>query len=255
MDNVIIIDIGNTSTKISLCSIKREIILDQVIEYNVKIKSSKKIRDFLLNNEYCEIVIGSVNEDIKKQLLKVFKKMNLKKVIINLTQGMFEPIYKNVKEKKENIGIDILSLSYYIGKKYNSGVGICSGTAIFVTVVENQIIKGVSIAPSLRRSFASISENAYMIDNFEVSKVNKGFGLDTNEAISSAYFHMVNGFITSVINQAKKEIKFNKLVLTGGNDIFQKEIDQIKGIEYLYDNKQIITIGYLLVYKNNVKKN
>lgn len=255
MNNVLIIDIGNTSTKFSLCDIKDEKVLEQLIEYNNNIDKNKDVKELLNSSKFIDIVIGSVNYNVQQKLQNYFKKIKIKdKNIIILNQDIFTPIFKKVKEKKENIGIDILSLSYYIAEKFNSGVGICSGTAIFVTVVDKKIIKGVSIAPSLRRSFSTIAENAFMIDSVSISSVNKSFGLDTNSAISSAYFHMVNGFIHSVITEAKKITNFKKVILTGGNDIFQKEIKREKGIQYLYDNKQVITLGYLLVYKNKIVK-
>ncbi len=253
MKNNIVVDIGNTNTKLSYCDFESEKIKDIIIINNHQLDINvEEINLFINKYKYEKIVIGSVCQGVCDNLIDILvNKLSVdKKRIVNLNYKYFGDIYKDIQENPKDVGLDILALSYYLASQYKNSIGFCFGTVTFVTIVKNKKIKGVIIAPSFYSNFLSISQQVSMIDEIQIKNINKKSGMNTKECLESGYFHTLNGFVSSVIDTMNKKQEFTHAVFTGGVDFFAKNINKRNDIQFIYKEKQLVTIGYMLAYKN-----
>ncbi len=256
MKTNIIIDIGNTNTKLSLCDLDQEKIKETLIINNLDLKNSKEtINSIIKKANSKKIVLGSVCPEVSNELQSILMDdLSIKeKDIILLNYKYFGSIYSEAKEKPKNIGIDILGISYYLANKYKNSIGFCFGTITFVTVVKNKKIKGVIFAPSFFNNFMEISKQASLIKKIEIKNINKKYGTTTKDCLESGYFHTVNGFVTSVIDKVNNKKEFSHAIFTGGVDFFTKSINKHNDIKFVNNEKQIVTLGYMLAYKHKIE--
>jgi type III pantothenate kinase len=100
------------------------------------------------------------------------------------------------------------------------------GTATTFDVIIKQSYKGGIIAPGIKISLNTLSDNATLIPKINLKQTNKVIGKDTISAVRSGFFWGYAGLIDNIINLIKKETRKSfKLVITGGfSDLFQNSI-------------------------------
>ncbi|MGL4617037.1 MAG: type III pantothenate kinase [Mycoplasmoidaceae bacterium] len=246
MNRILILDIGNSLIKISMISDNK---IDNTYLYGTRNldKWKSDIKKLLNTLDYSEAIIGSVVPSINKKIQLLFPD-NKKIYFIKNSDFNFLKFGKEINI--ENVGLDILAFSYYLIENSNNSIGISFGTAIFSIVIRNKKIMGVSILPSINKAFQDLKNNTELINDFEIENIRKDFGMNTNECIESGYYHIIFGTINSMINYAYDKYNAKDVFITGGNykNINKFEFD--KKFNILNDQEQIVTLGYLLLYKN-----
>ena len=253
---VLIGDIGNTNTKISLVEIK-----NFAVTKNINFNSSKIYSERLLKIKFKKIL---KTKDITKValfssvvpkfyfLLKKFLIKYYKIKIIEIKENKINKIVKiNIKNKKQ-IGSDRIANAVGVYKKYKSNCIVLDfGTATtFDVVTKNGIYNGGIIAPGVNLSIKSLSSSAYLIPSFSIKKQKKIIGKNTIEALRSGFFWGYSGLINNIISKIEKETKKKyKIIFTGGySDLFKSSITRSFTID-----KNITIDGIIEIFKKNIK--
>ena len=203
--NVLIGDIGNTTTKICLIEIK-----------TFKVK---KIICFNSNN------ISSRNF-LKRNFKKILKKKSVNKVALfssvvpkyqYILEKFLKKIYnikfREIKEKninkivkiniknKNQVGSDRIANAAGVYRKYKTNCIVLDfGTATtFDVVTKNGIYNGGVIAPGVNLSIQSLSSSADQIPMFSIKKQKKVIGKNTIEALRSGFYWGYSGLINNII--------------------------------------------------------
>ena len=254
--NILIGDIGNTVTKISLIH-SDSLKIKKIISINSNEISSRKF----LKKFFKKIIkIGSLNKIAlfssvvpKYQLiLKKFLKKNFK---IDLKEIKDKKINKMIKVNVDNqkqLGSDRIANAVGVYKKYkNNCIVLDFGTATtFDVVTKNGIYNGGIIAPGVNLSINSLVKSADQIPLFSVKKQKKIIGKNTIEALRSGFYWGYSGLINNIILKIERETrKKYKIVFTGGYaDLFKTSIIR----PYVID-RNITIKGIIEIFNGNKK--
>ncbi|MGL5246370.1 MAG: type III pantothenate kinase [Mycoplasmoidaceae bacterium] len=246
MNKILILDIGNSLIKISI--INRNKIEDTYLFGTRNFDKWKfDIKNLLHRLNYKEAIIGSVAPSINEKIQLLFPE---NKKIYFIKNSDFAFLKSDKKIDIENVGLDILGFSYYLIENSANSIGISFGTAIFSIIIKNKKIMGVSILPSINKAFQDLTKNTELINNFKIENIRKDFGFNTNECIESGYYHIIFGTINSMINYAYDKYCIKDVFITGGNYRNINEFKFDKKFNISNKQEQIVTLGYLLLYKN-----
>ncbi len=247
---ILLIDIGNTYTKVSTYNINTNKIKNFASFSTSKKNTVLKIINYKKNKKITHCLISSVvpaiYNIIKKNLIKdkikvfEFKDKKIKKnIIINVT-------------KKHQVGSDrivnaIGSLNYY--KKNCIIIDFGTATTFDVALIKD-IYQGGIIAPGINLSLKSLSEFTAKLPLIKIFFQKNVIGKDTKSAINSGvyigYSCLINGIIDKIIKQTKKKYL---VVLTGGySKIFKKNINYKTVI-----NKNVTLHGLATTVRGNKK--
>ena len=254
--NIIIGDIGNTTTKICLIDGRNYKII-KIIYFNSSKISSKK---------YLKIIFKKVIEKGKIHKIALFAsvvpkyelliKSFLRKIyhisLIEIKDKKIKKIVKiNIKNKKQ-VGSDRIANAVGVYKKYKTNsIVVDFGTATTFDVVnKNGVYNGGVIAPGINLSIKSLSTSADQIPLFLMKKQKKTIGKNTIEALRSGFYWGYLGLINNIILMIGKETKKKyKIIFTGGYaDLFKTSI-----IRSFTVDRNITIKGIIEIFKENKK--
>ena len=245
---ILLLDIGNTSTKFSFFDLKKDRLSKpiSVLTYSgstitkiIKYIKSKKIKFVLASS-----VVPKIYNSIKKKLLikKIktfeFKDHQIKKFIkININ-------------KKSQVGSDRILNAIGSSNLYKKNCIIVDfgTTTTFDIVDRNKIYQGGVIAPGINLSLKALNRFTAKLPLINIFKQKKVIGKDTRSAINSGVFIgyscLINGIIKKIEQQSKKKYL---VVLTGG---YAKLFDKCITFKTII-NKDITLQGLALTVKDN----
>ena len=252
--SILIGDIGNTVTKISLINIKsfkiKKIIYfysQNILSKKMLIKNLKKItKDKKINKiALFSSVVPKYKEIIKKILFKNYG-IKLKEI---KDKNINKIIKINIKNKEE-VGSDRIANAVGVFKKYKvNSIVVDFGTATtFDVITDKGIYNGGVIAPGINLSIKSLSKSADQIPIFLLRKQKKIIGKNTIEALHSGFFWGYIGLINNIILKIEKETKKKyKIIFTGGYaKLFKSSI-----IRSFKVDKNITISGIIEIFKKN----
>ncbi|MGL4647517.1 MAG: type III pantothenate kinase [Mycoplasmoidaceae bacterium] len=252
MNKVLILDIGNSLIKISLANASQMLIEKTYLFGTAKFLFWKDAITQVLNElDYQEVIIGSVAPSINEQIIKLLPQ---DKKLILLKGDDFNFLEFARKVNLNEIGVDILGFALYLIMQKESSIGISFGTAIFAILIKNKKIMGVSISPSINRSFNEMHKKIEMIDPFSVNQSHPDFGLDSQTALEAGYYHLTNGLVNSILEYANKKYNINDVYIAGGNCKGFEKLQIPNNYQINLDEPQIVTMGYLYLYKKIFNK-
>ena len=247
---ILLVDIGNTSTKVatydiktnkvknysSFCTCKKNTIL-KIIKY----KKNKKIK-FSFISSVVPNIYKIIKKNLNKHKIKVFEFKD-KKIIKNIKIN----VNKKLQVGSDRIANAIGSINYY--KKNCIIIDFGTATTFDIALIKN-IYEGGIIAPGINLSLRSLSEFTAKLPLIKISYQKNVIGKNTKSAINSGVFIgyscLINGIIEKIIKQTKKKYL---VVLTGGySKIFKKNINYKTVI-----NKNITLHGLAITVKENKK--
>ena len=221
--NVLIGDIGNTTTKIGLVEINKlkikkvfylnskEILKKKFITYKLKkIILNKSINTTALFSSVVprySLIIKKILKKIYKIKLREIKEKNINKII-----------KINIKNKNQ-VGSDRIANAVGVYKKYKVNcIVVDFGTATTFDVVNSSgVYSGGIIAPGVNLSIKSLSNTADQIPFFILKKQKKIIGKNTLEALRAGFYWGYIGLIKNIILRIENETKRKyKIIFTGG---------------------------------------
>lgn len=240
---VAIFDIGNSYTKLVIFNNNNKICAHK--NFITHKLNTKLISSLLVENKIRKIVVGSVviNKDV--EIIDLAKLLNIE--IVNITKNHFWNSGFKTSCSKDEIGLDILALSFFLSKTNKEFVAISFGTLTFACLYYNNSLLGVAIAPNFNLNNYENFSKASLISDVKINLNKKiAFGKNTNASISSGVIHYYCGFIESIYKAATSYIKINEIFITGGNSSILKKMHfnfKIKIDEFL------VSKGYYFIYK------
>ena len=254
--NVIIGDIGNTTTKICLVESKNYQIKKIIYFNSNKIYSLRYLRTIfkkiIKKRKIHKIALFSSVVPKYELLIKSFLK---KKYHISLKEIKDKKIKKIVKisiKNKKQVGSDRIANAVGVYKKYKTNsIVLDFGTATTFDVVnKNGVYNGGVIAPGINLSIKSLSTSADQIPLFLLKKQKKTIGKNTIEALRSGFYWGYLGLINNIILMIERETKKKyKIIFTGGYaDLFKTSI-----IRSFTIDRNITIKGIIEIFKENKK--
>ena len=255
--NVLIGDIGNTSTKVCLLDIKtfkiKKIIYFDSINISKESFLKRKFKKIInskitIKNSLFSSVVPKYQVKLKKFLKRNYK-INLREI---KERNIKKTIRIDIKNKKQ-VGSDRIANAAGVYKKFKSNCIVLDfGTATtFDVVTRKGIYKGGIIAPGLKLSLNSLVKKADQIPNFLVKKQKKIIGTNTVEALRSGFYWGYSGLINNIILKIEKETnKKYKIIFTGGYaNLFKTSI-----IRPFRIDKNITIKGIIEIFKANMNQ-
>ena len=253
--NLLIGDIGNTITKLSVVD-KNKLIIKKIVYFpSIEINSKKILkRNFyklLKNTSINSTALFSIVVPKYKYKLKKFLKKNYKIFLKEIKDKDINKIIKiNLKNKKQ-VGSDRIANSVGAYKKYKTNCIILDfGTATtFDVVTKKGFYNGGLIAPGINLSIKSLATFADQLPIFSLKKPKKVIGKNTMEALRSGFYWGYSGLINNIISKIEKETnKKYKIIFTGGYaELFKTSLKRSFRID-----KNITINGIIEIYKNNI---
>jgi type III pantothenate kinase len=255
--NVLIGDIGNTKTKISLVETKNFRIKKMVSFDSIKILSKNN-----LNNEFNNFIkknnvnrVALFSSVVPKYEL-IIKKYLINNYNIKLREIKEKGIKKIVKLNIKNVnqvGSDRIANAVGAYKMYKENCIILDfGTATtFDVVKKNGTYKGGIIAPGINLAIKSLVKSADQIPFFKVKKEKKIIGKNTLSALRSGFYWGYTGLINNIIMKIEEDTKIKyKIIFTGGYaDVFKSSIKKP-----LIIDRNITIKGIVEIYKVNINQ-
>ena len=240
-------DIGNTETKIFLVSTNNKIVkklnlstkdinyinLNRLfINFTVDYKKIKKIL-------FCSVVPNSFSM-IKKFLSKKTKLKCHEVKDLNLRSLI------KIKANYKQVGSDRLTNAISLVNNKNNFIVLDFGTATTFDVLIKNVYSGGIIAPGVKLSLNTLSDNATLIPKIDLKQIKNIIGNNTISAVRSGFFWGYAGLIDNIIYLIKKETRKSfKVIITGGfSDLFKKSIKT-----KVYHNKDITINGLIKISK------
>ena len=240
-------DIGNSDTKIFLVNKKNRILKKINLNtkninnqnLNKKIKFLTKDLKIIEKILFCSVVPKSFNlikrYFYKKTKIKCYeiKDLNLRSLI-------------KIKVNFKQAGSDRLTNAISLQNDRDNFIILDFGTATTFDVVIKKNYRGGIIAPGVKISLDTLSDNASLIPQINLKKIINVIGSNTISAVRSGFFWGYAGLIDNIVNLIKKETgKSFRLVITGGfSDLFKNSI-KTKFIQ----NKNITLKGLIKIAK------
>ena len=149
-----------------------------------------------------------------------------------------------VKVNTKQIGSDRLANSISVSNTNSNYIIIDLGTATTFDVIIKNVYYGGVIAPGINLSARSLENNASLIPNFTLKKVQKVIGNNTLSALRSGFFWGYTGLINNIIKLIKFETKKNfTIIATGGySHLFKSSLDYRVSIDKDITIKGLIKI-------------
>lgn len=210
----------------------------------------KSFRKHAGDVEITEIVISSVvpffTHIIARQLQQKF---NIAPYVIDASSYSTIPIEVL---RPEQIGTDIVANATAAYDLFKVDCMVVDfGTALTFTVVSDQKIHGVNIAPGLKTAMKALAGNAVKLSEIPLVLPPSVIGKDTTTAIQSGILWGYVGLVEKMIERIEKELqKELKIVATGGLskvlEPLQEQFDKVEpyltldGMRLIYDfNKKL----------------
>ncbi len=257
--DILIGDIGNTSTKLCLFDSKNKSIKKIIYFKSINIKSNiflkKTIKKIIKKDTINKISLFSSVVPNYELILKKFLKKFYKIKLVEIKQRKIKKIVKINLKNKQQVGSDRIANAVGVFKMYKSNCIVLDfGTATtFDVIKKNGVYIGGVIAPGVNLSLNSLVQSADKIPLFSLKKQKKIIGKNTIEALRSGFYWGYAGLINNIILKIEKETKKkHKVIFTGGYaDLFKTSIARpfkidknitIKGIiEIFEENKKYLT--------------
>ncbi len=236
-------DIGNSEIKICLVNSRKKII--KRISFASKNISLRKIRNNFksLSKYYSninKILFCSVVPKIFK-LIKNFLKTKTKLKCFEIKNLDLSSLL-NIKVNYNQVGSDRIANSISLAKPKKNFIIIDLGTATTFDVLIGKNYVGGIIAPGIKISLNTLSNNASLIPKIDLKKIRKVVGVDTKSAVRSGFFWGYVGLIDNIISLIKKEKRKSfKVIITGGFSKLIKNSIKTK----LIDDKNITLKGLI----------
>ena len=240
-------DIGNTEIKVCLVSPKNKII-KRINFSNGRLSNSKIKKKFNLFKKYfpkinkilfCSVVPRSFI------MIKKYLKIKTKKKCYEIKQLNLSSVLK-IKVNYNQVGSDRLTNAISLIAENNNYIIIDLGTATtFDVIIKNEYIGGI-IAPGIKISLNTLSDNASLIPKINLKNIKKVIGVDTVTAVRSGFFWGYIGLIDNIVKLIKKETRKSfKVVITGGFSQLLKNSIKTK----VTINKDITLKGLIKILK------
>jgi type III pantothenate kinase len=233
----LIIDIGNTLTKVAITD------NDSVVFYDRYETFTKEILISLMSKYSAQQAILSV---VGRKDINLIDFIKTQLPTIDLDRNTQLPI-TNLYKTPETLGLD--RIAAVVGANYlypsNDLLIIDSGTAITYDIIDsNANYLGGAISPGISLRYKSLHQNTANLPLLNSFNNNLTIGGSTSECIESGVLNGIIGEVNYYIDRVKEEYPSIKVVLTGGDANFF--VSKLKNSIFVVQNLVIIGLNRIL---------
>lgn len=244
---IILVDIGNSN-----------IVLTQYNQgfletYRFNTDKDKSIDEYyVLLQNVIKGATGMIISSVVPELNIIFKSLAKKYIHIEpmfVGPGVKTGVQIKIDNPKE-LGSDIVSDAVGAMSFHNTDYAIIvdMGTATTVSILDNKIIKGVSICAGLVTQRNALVGNASQLSQFEFKIPKSAIGTNTIDSLNSGLLlghkYMIEGLVSDIKKMFKQE---PKIIITGGASKF---MEGILDSTYIIDEHLLIK-GLYTIYTRN----
>ncbi len=247
---IILIDIGNSNIVVTRYDGDT---LSPTYRYNTDKNKSVDEYYVLLKDVISDanaIVISSVVPELNVIIKNVaVKYLHLNPIFIG--PGVKTGV-KIIVDNPKEVGSDLVSSAAAVIEHYsNNAIIVDMGTATTFTLIENKVIKGVSITTGLVTQKNALVGNASQLSQFEFRTPEKILGTNTIDALNAGLLYSNSLMIKGMIEKIEETYSVEpKVIITGGASRFVKELLKSEG--YIFDDYLLLK-GLLVIYNKNKK--
>ncbi|XLS28689.1 type III pantothenate kinase [Flavobacteriaceae bacterium M23B6Z8] len=236
----LIIDVGNTQTKIAVFN-KNKLIFETAFKSS---ESAETIKDVLEHYPCSHAIVSSVTDKTIQQILESYQFSTL----IDLTAATPVP-FANEYSTPETLGVDRIALAAAAYKEYpgHDTLIIDAGTCITFDFINSKgKYMGGAIAPGLQMRYTSLNRNTAKLPLIDKDQIPENIIGDSTEnaILSGVYFGMIHE-IEGAISHYKSLFEHLTVILTGGdmqilsktlkNTIFANPKFLIRGLNHILE--------------------
>jgi type III pantothenate kinase len=211
----LIIDIGNTNTKIAVFEHDNIIEMDIFNAENTIEAINKFLSKYKTLNNAIISNVSSINNST------LINKISLNKIYF-LSDKLKLP-FNNMYESEETLGSDRKALASAVIKHYsnNNVLIIDAGTCITTDFIDaSGNYHGGSISPGINMRYSVLSEKTSNLPKLERKHPSHIFGSSTEDSIHSGVINGIVYEIRECISEYQKQYKDIEVILTGGDSDF-----------------------------------
>jgi type III pantothenate kinase len=238
----LIVDIGNTSTKLAVYEGQKK-----VQAYKINEISCEQLEKVLTGLKIKRAIVSSV-----KELQPFITDLLLRDIpFVHVLSHKSKLPFRIQYETPETLGTDRIAAvagAWWCFRKGNVLI-IDAGTAITYDFLFGNSYKGGNISPGINMRFKALNEFTDRLPLVERTSDFSFPGMNTTDAILSGVVRGVTYEINEYIRTFKKEHKNTKVIVTGGDGVFLEEMLSHK-TNYMPD---IVTDGLNYILEYNAK--
>jgi len=243
---IILVDIGNSNIVIATHNGK----INQTYRFNTD--KTKSIDEYyVLLKEVIMNAKGMIISSVVPELNIIFKNLAIKYLNINpifIGPGIKTGV-KIIADNPKEVGADLVSSASAAISEYGDNVIIVDmGTATTFTLIEDKIIKGISITTGLVTSRDALIDRASQLSQFEFRTPTKVVATNTIDCLNSGLLFghtaMIKGITTKIKEESNKDLQ---VIISGGASRFIKDLCEDS---YIFDDLLLLK-GLIGIYKKN----
>lgn len=253
MEYILIIDIGNSFTKVGIYQLDKD-----KNEKIVLFETNKSISTFAIENKLNEfkdfnvkhVILGSVVPELKEKFFNaIIKIFDINPYLINQSTKYSFELTDSIRKE---VGDDLLALSEYCCEIGNNVLGFSFGTAIASVFIKDKRLTGVFISPGLTFGLNHLIKKASLLQELKISnKSNLVYGDNTIKSLEAGIHNLRRGVVMSSYEYHFKHEKIEdlKCVISGGEGF------NIDPVDFKYEiNPEAILLGFKKIYLINNQK-
>ena len=240
----LIIDIGNTSTKLAVFEQNKLIETRRCSVENLPAVVSKICKQYF---KIEQLLVSSVIEFTDR----LFSELSKYGKIYVLHRKLKMP-FKNLYKTPYTLGLDRLALAAAATQQYpnTNTLIIDAGTCITYDFVDaNANYLGGAISPGLQMRYKAIYNQTAQLPLLQPSDLNSYIGITTESSIHSGVVHGIVQEIQGVISTYSSDYSDLTVILTGGDANFLRK--QFKISIFANSNFLLEGLNFLLDYNTN----
>jgi type III pantothenate kinase len=238
----LIVDIGNSSTKLAIYDGRKKILVSRINELNCE-----ELEKIISGNAIERAIVSSVRELQPFITDLLFRDIPFVHVLSHKTALPFKIDY----DTPESLGSDRIAAVAGAWWSLKSGdmLIIDAGTAITYDFLSGDIYKGGNISPGINIRFRALNEFTEKLPLVDRKEDFSFPGRNTADAIRAGVIRGVMYEINEYIRTFKKEHKRVKVIITGGDGVFLMKLISHR-TNYMPD---IVTDGLNYILEYNAK--
>ena len=240
----LIIDIGNTSTKLAVFEQNKLIETRRCSVENLPAVVSKICKQYL---KIEQLLVSSVIEFTDR----LFSELSKYGKIYVLHRKLKMP-FKNLYKTPDTLGLDRLALAAAATQQYpnTNTLIIDAGTCITYDFVDaNANYLGWAISPGLQMRYKALYNQTAQLPLLQPSDLNSYIGITSESSIHSGVVHGIVQEILGVISTYSSDYSDLTVILTGGDANFLRK--QFKISIFANSNFLLEGLNFLLDYNTN----
>lgn len=243
---IVLVDIGNSNIVLS----KYNGAINETYRY--KTDSSKSIDEYyVMFKDIIKGAHGMIVSSVVPELNVIFKNLALK--YLNIEPMFIGPGVKTgvkiVVDNPKEVGADLVASAAAVISDYSeNAIVVDMGTATTFTLIENKVIKGVSITTGLVTSRDALVGEASQISQFEFKTPTKVIATNTIDCLNSGLLYGHAFMIKGIVEEIKKQNNNDyQVIITGGASRFIKELFDNS---FVFDDLLLLK-GLVSIYNKN----